>query len=171
METQTPTSLFHKHARPARQLRHTVNSDSSFEVRQNCCSLPSHQSRGDPRARMSETIRSNSADHRTEDDTADDRSQHSTEHRLAMMIMLPRGQRGLPRGQCGAASTPGPGTDCNCSICISSTQASYPAGVSVQRVPWDVPWHVPWRVPWHVPWRVPWHVPWRVPWHVPWHQQ
>ena len=141
---------------------------------------------------MSETIRSNSADHRTEDDTADDISQHSTEHRLAMMIMLPRGQRGLPRGQCGAASTPGPGTDCNCSICISSTQASYPAGVSVQRVPpwhvpwrvpwhvpwhvpwdvpWDVPWHVPWRVPWHVPWRVPWHVPWRVPWHVPWHQQ
>ena len=41
-----------------------------------------------------------SADHRTEDDTADDRSQHSAEHRLAMMIMM------LPRGQRGAASTP-----------------------------------------------------------------
>ena len=48
-----------------------------------------------------------SADHRTEDDTADDRSQHSAEHRFAMMIMM------LPRGQRGAAYTPGPGTDCN----------------------------------------------------------
>ena len=35
------------------------------------------------------------------------RSKHSADHRFAMMIML------LPRGQRGAASTPGPGTDCN----------------------------------------------------------
>ena len=55
----------------------------------------------DPRIRPSP-----SADHHTQDDTADDRSQHSADHRFAMMIMLPRGQR-------GAASTPGPGTDCN----------------------------------------------------------
>ena len=33
----------------------------------------------------------------------------TTDHRFAMMIMLPE----EPRGQRGAASTPGPGTDCN----------------------------------------------------------
>ena len=60
--------------------------------------------RGDPRSRGSSTVRSHSTDHRTEDDTADDRSQHSAEHRCAMMITL------LPRGQRGAASTPGPVT-------------------------------------------------------------